>query len=56
MLRVLFEFQAPAYHLIFEALLLIWIVKLLFFTKTFNLAKSDLTEKVSCPRQTRKMF
>ncbi|KAF6027128.1 sptlc1 [Bugula neritina] len=37
--------SAPAYHLIFEALLLIWIVKLLFFTKTFNLAKSDLTEK-----------
>ena len=43
-------FQAPAYHLIFEVLLILWILKLLFFTKTFKPGKNELTEKVSSMR------
>ena len=38
-------FQAPAYHLIFEALLIIWIVKLMF-AKAYAPDKTVLTEKV----------
>ena len=37
--------QAPTYHLIFEALLIIWIVKLMF-AKSYAPDKTVLTEKV----------
>ncbi|XP_064617127.1 serine palmitoyltransferase 1-like [Liolophura sinensis] len=36
--------QAPAYHLIFEALLIVWIIKLIF-SKSYSPAKEILTEK-----------
>uniref|UniRef100_A0A4W3IHQ1 Serine palmitoyltransferase 1 n=1 Tax=Callorhinchus milii TaxID=7868 RepID=A0A4W3IHQ1_CALMI len=40
-------FQAPAYHLILEGILILWIIRLLF-SKTYKLQeRSDLTEKVT---------
>ena len=42
---LIFCFQAPAYHLIFEALLIIWIFKLIFFSTEYR-PESVLTEKV----------
>lgn len=41
-----FYFQAPAYHLILEGILILWIIRLLF-SKTYKLQeRSDLTPKV----------
>lgn len=41
-----FCFQAPAYHLILEGILILWIIRLLF-SKTYKLQeRSDLTPKV----------
>ncbi|KAK3611972.1 hypothetical protein CHS0354_011630 [Potamilus streckersoni] len=37
-------FQAPTYHLIFEALLILWIIKLIF-SKSYAPGKTVLTEK-----------
>uniref|UniRef100_H3ADX7 Serine palmitoyltransferase 1 n=1 Tax=Latimeria chalumnae TaxID=7897 RepID=H3ADX7_LATCH len=45
MLETQFLFLAPAYHLILEGILILWIVRLLF-SKTYKLQeRSDLTEK-----------
>lgn len=44
-----FLFKAPAYHLILEGILILWIIRLLF-SKTYKLQeRSDLTEKVRDP-------
>ncbi|XP_048239080.1 serine palmitoyltransferase 1-like [Haliotis rufescens] len=37
--------QAPAYHLVFEALLIVWIFKLLLFSKSYAPERTVLTEK-----------
>lgn len=42
----LLHFQAPAYHLILEGILILWIIRLIF-SKTYKLQeRSDLTPKV----------
>uniref|UniRef100_A0A8C5LLX5 Serine palmitoyltransferase 1 n=1 Tax=Leptobrachium leishanense TaxID=445787 RepID=A0A8C5LLX5_9ANUR len=44
-LGFLISFQAPAYHLILEGILILWIIRLIF-SKTYKLQeRSDLTEK-----------
>jgi len=37
--------QAPSYHVIFEVALILWIVRLLFFTKSYKPERTVLTEK-----------
>ena len=40
--------QAPVYHLLVEAFLLVWIIWLIFFRKSYSPnEKSKLTEKVN---------
>lgn len=37
-------FKAPVYHLVFEVLLILWIIRLLFFTKSYKPERTILTE------------
>ncbi|KAL5021129.1 hypothetical protein ScPMuIL_000284 [Solemya velum] len=37
--------QAPTYHIVFEILLILWIIKLIFFSKSYALEKTVLTTK-----------
>lgn len=37
--------QAPSYHVIFEVVLVMWIVRLLFFTKSYKPERTVLTEQ-----------
>lgn len=46
--KYFFPPQAPAYHLILEGILILWIIRLLF-SKTYKLHETyKLTEKVNC--------
>lgn len=38
--------QAPSYHVIFEVVLVMWIIRLLFFTKSYKPERTVLTEQV----------
>lgn len=40
-------YEAPAYHLILEGALLLWVVWLIFFRKSYKPKTEFLTEKVS---------
>ena len=46
---VLFSIQAPTYHIILEVLLVLWIIKLLFFSERYhpNKEKDKPTKEVS---------